>query len=211
MQAKQVRDVNEKFIFSTYYFAAGAIPNGDYRLFKTSIGNQGQGFPPGYTLQESDTNLESNDGLPKGLDFNAESIGIALKLSMFDNVVPSPALFNFVNDYLWGTAVIFEQMSKKENLGTPDMYPAGFGVIQQEDWSEVAAADHSFFNAQNGIPSIQARIRRRFPLTIIGGEQFAFNLKLATFPPGITIPANAVYLKVKLAMYGVYSEHIANL
>jgi hypothetical protein len=73
--------VRQRHFWSTYMFNYGAgntINPGQYEIFKITSSMSGQGYPPGITLTERETNWKGNGRIPDNQNFVVSEMGVSL-------------------------------------------------------------------------------------------------------------------------------------
>lgn len=73
--------VRQRHFWSNYMFAYGAgnqIQPGQYEIFKITGSMSGQGYPPGITLTDRETNWKGNGRVPDNQNFVIQEIGVSL-------------------------------------------------------------------------------------------------------------------------------------
>ncbi len=73
--------VRQRHFWSTYMFTYGAgapINPGQYEIFKITSSMSGQGYPPGITLTDRETNWKGNGRVPDNQNFVISEIGVSL-------------------------------------------------------------------------------------------------------------------------------------
>lgn len=73
--------LRQRHFWSTYLFAHGAgnpIPAGQYDVFKSTPGLQGQGYPSGVTLSLRETNWRNSSRVPDNQNFAISEVGVSL-------------------------------------------------------------------------------------------------------------------------------------
>jgi len=73
--------VRQRHFWSSYMFAYGAgnqIQPGQYEIFKITGSMSGQGYPPGITLTDRETNWKGNGRVPDNQNFVIQEMGVSL-------------------------------------------------------------------------------------------------------------------------------------
>lgn len=163
--------LEENYLFSTRRFpadttnvlpAAPHLPADNYAYFANAVGQSGDsnGFPAGFTLQQTETNMDIPSQIPKGKDFVFNQVGISFN---------TEALSADIEQLLDAGALRYEKQGGQFTLrhGPARFWPGAQGVsgFSTNQGSEAA---------HNGVADARAARTLRIPRVIRNQETFQY-------------------------------------
>ncbi len=145
---------------------SGALAAGTYPFFGKAVNDPGDGlgFPTGFILSTSETNMQLGGQMPLGSNFVFSQMGVSFNAdaAVADvNQLLEACTLTFTK----GTQMILEQ-------GPVKFWPGGVG---QGGFATTTATTTTIQGASNGQPDIRAVRNLRVTRTLRQNEQFAFN------------------------------------
>jgi hypothetical protein len=113
--------VRQRHFWSTYMFTYGAgnvINPGQYEIFKITSSMAGQGYPPGITLTDRETNWKGNGRVPDNQNFVVSEMGVSLLTPPridSDGTLGVPA--NAPTDSIWSALTAAQQALVNPHAG----------------------------------------------------------------------------------------------
>jgi len=203
-QARQVLTTGQRFdkfdqirqwhFWSCYYFDTSAsdyINAGNYTLFTTPVGSNGQGFPSGQVITDRESNWKSQNRIPDNQNFEVVELGCSVMAADFGtnlsaNYVaryPTPsAMANFFASAVLSITYLTNSvplglMSDFAQAGGPAM---GIGVDINPGTTPDATTQPSAENMAftNGFAAPALRRKFKIPILLQHGESFNFTINL---------------------------------
>lgn len=167
--------LEENYLYDTRRFpiatdnilpAAPNIAVGDHRFFSNALGQPGNtnGFPNGFTLQETETNMDVGGQIAQGKSFVFNQVGVSFNCE---------AAGADIEQMLDSAALRFSKQGGQYTLkhGPLKLWPGGTGVAGYAATTVVAANIES---AHNGSADIRATRRLYIPRILKEKEVFAY-------------------------------------
>lgn len=176
--------IRQRHFWSTCFFApdANGYITGNRQLFVTPPGQNGQGFPSGYSLNEADTNWKSANRVPDNQNFEITELGVSLvpvpDAVSGDTGYPPPS-GRLANDFLQNALISITYLTNSVPLGLACDFAQASGASKG---THIGLNN----NTTGQSPSIQSNglaapaLRRRFkiPILLQHGETFSFDINL---------------------------------
>lgn len=187
--------LRQRHFWSTYYFAPdvnGYIQAGNFPLFVTPTGQNGQGYPSGVTLTDRETNWKSSNRVPDNQNFEITEIGVSLGMITPDVFQVNPETDfpvtvgvppQIMTEFLNNTVCMITYLTNSVPLGLcADFAQASaphLGVYQGNKINQIQPK----WMRSNGFPAPALRRRFKIPILLQHGEtfSFAYNIPRAFF------------------------------
>ena len=196
---KDVLRVGEQSIWSTTRIAAGAVAAGQFRFFATPLGQQGQGFPAGLSISE--TNIKEGGRIPAGLAFDV--LGIACILQGADvGLAAIPDDFQSARTIQRHGVLSWDFLQTVIDIAPVSLIGSGGGLnpmITQTNAGVAAAADMP--SITNGFGGLW--VYRKFPVALPASSTFNILMRM-----GNNAPVTVVNYDVKVALIGAFKVAI---
>jgi len=186
--------IRQRHFWSTFMFVPdvnGYLPAGDFPVFVTPSGSNGQGFPSGAVLTDRETNWKSQNRVPDNQNLEVTELGVSVGIvtpSMDPQdvlgvgsaaVVPSAvSIFDRTfQSFLHNTIVAITYLTNSVPLGLcADFGQASAPHIGSMNVGDATAA--GFLFRSNGLPAPGLRRRFKIPILLQHGETFAFSFNI---------------------------------
>jgi len=178
--------IRQRHFWSSHFFtpdANGYIPAGDFPVFVTPTGSNGQGFPAGSVLTERETNWKSQNRVPDNQNFEITEIGVSIGIVTPDmdpnNVVgfeTAPVDIGIYDltfvQFISNTLINITYLTNAVPLGLV----ADFGQASAPTIGTYVSEseDTTALFRSNGFPAPALRRRFKIPILLQHGETFAF-------------------------------------
>ncbi len=186
--------IRQRHFWSAYYFdttASDYITAGNYTLFTTPVGSNGQGFPSGQVITDRESNWKSQNRIPDNQNFEIVELGCSIMPADFGTNLaadytlryPTPsAMANFFNSavlsitYLTNSVPLGLLCDFAQASG-PSM---GVGVDFIPGTTPDATTEPNPVNMAmtNGFAAPALRRKFRIPILLQHGESFNFTINL---------------------------------
>jgi hypothetical protein len=206
--------IRQRHFWSMYYFAAdanGYVQSGNFPIFVTPPGQNGQGFPSGITLSERETNWKSQNRVPDNQNFEITELGVSAVMLTPDMLaaINGPANIAGIYPNGWNDVppLVFKQFLDNTVLSITyltNSVPLGLiSDFAQASAPHAGTFQNNFFDTQtfnaggvfrsNGMPAPALRRRFKIPILLQHGETFSFAFNIPrTFFIGKSTGANAI-------------------
>jgi hypothetical protein len=188
---KRFDQIRQRHFWSTYFLAPntnGYLKAGDYPVFVTPGGSNGQGFPSGAVLTDRETNWKSQNRVPDNQNLEVTEIGVScgvLVPSMDpqntvvdDDIITNPALVAFFSNaftsFLSNTIVNITYLTNSVPLGLC----ADFGQASGATFGTLGSQTGPLLLRTNGFTAPALRRRFKIPILLQHGETFAFSFQI---------------------------------
>lgn len=142
--------------------APSHIPQGDYLFFSVPLGNDGSnmGFPSGFTLGLSETNIETASQVPQGKAFRMKQVGVSFNMEGHTNDL---------QQLCDAGSIVFTKQGGQWNLrhGPAAFWPGGMGI---SGYSQQQGVD----NAHSGLADWKSARYLKIPRDIHNLENFNY-------------------------------------
>lgn len=183
--------IRQRHFWSSYYFnpdANGYINQGNFPIFVTPPGSNGQGFPSGYSLSERESNWKSQNRVPDNQNFEITELGVSIGMVIGDMIEPgegevlAPFLAavppKTVNQFLNNTILAITYLTNSVPLGfigdfAQSSAPQAGSAFISNNLTLSNANNFGYFRS-NGFPAPALRRRFKIPILLQHGETFSF-------------------------------------
>ena len=202
--------LRQRHFWSCHMFipdANGYVASGNFPVFVTPVGQNGQGFPSGVSLTERETNWKSQNRVPDNQNFEITEIGVSLDMVTNtsagsppaqgepEDAMVIPALFNQVIN---NCVVFITYLTNSVPLGLVADFAQPAGVQQGSTVINPTVVSGGEYFRSNGFSAPALRRRFKIPILLQHGEtfSFAFNYPRAFWAgPFNTIQTSAFILR----------------
>jgi hypothetical protein len=214
---KRFDQIRQRHFWSTYMFipslTTGYLKAGDYPVFITPSGANGQGFPSGAVLTDRETNWKSQNRVPDNQNLEVTELGVSVGIVVpsmdpqdtfeLGEVAVNPSIVAFYSSafsaFLNNTIVNITYLTNSVPLGLC----ADFGQASAPTQGNFGSSAPLMFRS-NGFPGPALRRRFKIPILLQHGETFAFAFQLTrdvwigTVTDGEEIVPNAFVARLDL-------------
>jgi len=187
---------NSGYLYSTYFFP-NALAVGDYDLYVTPVGQNGQGFPPGYSLTYTETNLINAQRIPDQTAYRFNEIGV---------YIDSRAPLSDINTLINTSNFRINKTEYNYHYGPLHLFPGGAGVAGAT--ADAATPTQAW---SNGWPTPTARVKLGTPIELDPGETFKFTINVTQ--PGTLLGSETIGetlgTRVEIILWGKSASEIA--
>lgn len=181
--------LRQRHFWSSHMFIPdvnGYIQAGNFPVFVTPAGQNGQGFPSGIQLTERETNWKSQNRVPDNQNFEITEIGVSIDVptpsttGLADGAVDPDELCvepRVLYQALNNTLVSITYLTNSVPLGLCADFAQPAGAQQGQSTINGGVLDGTFFRG-NGFSAPALRRRFKIPILLQHGETFSFTYNI---------------------------------
>lgn len=177
----RIERIIRELLWSSYLFS-DTIAAGEYDVFATGEGQQGQGYG-NVPLTWRETNLPTNGTLPQESDYIVFSVGVLIAEHKVKEETPPPVgqgrpwLLKQIAEHL---VLWVDQPDYKRPFGLVEMLPAGHGITG-------FTVENNGSVLTNGAPAFHARLPINPPIVFRGGSTMKMKFRATGADGGLPI------------------------
>ena len=204
----QIARITGTPLYDTFRHSGATLSAQTLRYFTNGVGANASGFTSSPYKTLAETNLIGGSGLPNGMSFRVEKVGVYCRIS---DAIATPGVqtateqFEDIGAILRNSVLQFEQGSDLLTLGPAEFFPAGCGLVGASVGTGGATGAYSQASVVNGASDQRGMYSLPEPIILEDGTNFQFNLKVVR---DTTIQLSTNAFDISVLLWGISFQRI---